>query len=95
MKTIAKRLKYILSVIRNKYKDIKRKIRIVSHRHNMLKYILTTRCPHCGKFFKFPNISAQGTIYPDEFDNYTLCCKTCKIEEDAYWDAMWEDNNRL
>lgn len=61
------------------------------HRPYMIKAILTTRCPHCGRWFSFPKIEPQRTLYQDKYDNYFCGCKECQEENVTMWDSMWED----
>lgn len=44
--------------------------KVACHRPYMIKSILSTRCPHCDRWFSFPTISQQRTQYQDEYANY-------------------------
>lgn len=66
-------------------------LKVALHRPYMIKAIFSTRCPRCGKWFSFPTIKEQGTMYQDKYANYFCGCKYCHEENDRYWDAMWED----
>lgn len=49
-------------------------------------------CGQCGKLFKYPKISRQNTAYDEDVRNFTCMCKECLVENDKYWEAMWEEN---
>ena len=65
--------------------------KVACHRPYMIKAILSTRCPHCGRWFSFPIIRGQRTMYQNRYANYFCGCKYCHEENDRYWDEMWED----
>lgn len=65
--------------------------KVACHRPYMIKSILSTRCPHCGRLFSFPTISQQRTEYQDKYSNYFCGCKYCRKENASYWNDMWED----
>lgn len=68
--------------------------KVACHRPNMIKAILSTRCPCCGRWFSFPTIQGQRTMYQDRYSNYFCGCKYCHEENNRYWDDMWEDYYR-
>lgn len=65
--------------------------KVACHRPYMIKSILSTRCPHCGRWFSFPIISQQRTEYQDKYANYFCGCKYCREENSNYWNDMWEE----
>lgn len=67
------------------------KLVIIKHMPNMLKWILTTRCPSCGKYLRFPKIRLQNTAYEREWSNYDLSCIDCYQEYEEYWAERWND----
>ena len=68
-----------------------RLVKVAFHKPYMLKAILTTRCPQCGRWFSFPKIVEQNTRYHDEYSNYFCGCRYCEEENDRYWEDMWDD----
>lgn len=64
---------------------------VACHRPYMIKAILSTRCPQCGRWLSFPTIQGQRTMYQDRYANYFCGCKYCHEENDRYWNDMWED----
>lgn len=48
-------------------------------------------CPHCEKYFKYPQKRLVNSCYENEEDNYTKECKECYERTLEYFDAMWED----
>ena len=64
---------------------------VVCHKPYMIKAILSTRCPQCGRWFSFPTIQRQRTMYQDRYANYFCGCKYCHEKNDRYWDDVWED----
>lgn len=64
-------------------------VKVAFHRPYMIKAILTTRCPQCGRYFSFPKIREQNTRYHDKYSNYFCGCKDCEEENDKYWKDMW------
>ena len=67
------------------------KVKVAFHRPYMIKAILTGRCPQCGKWFSFPTIQSQRTMYQDWYSNYFCGCKECQLENDGYWDDRWDE----
>ena len=63
--------------------------RVACHRPYMIKAILSTRCPQCGRWLSFPTIQGQRTMYQNRYANYFCGCKYCHEENDRYWDDMW------
>jgi hypothetical protein len=66
-------------------------INVALHRPYMIKAIMTTKCPACGRWFTFPKIVSQRTAYHDEYSNYFCGCKECVKENDVYWKERWEE----
>ena len=65
--------------------------KVAFYKPYMLRAILTARCPQCRRWFSFPIIRRQRTMYQDDYSNFFCGCKCCQEENDRYWDGMWED----
>ena len=48
-------------------------------------------CGICNRWFVYPKRKRMSTMYHDEESNYIICCKSCFIESEKYWDEMWKD----
>jgi hypothetical protein len=51
-----------------------------------------TRCERCRKFGA--GKYRQNTCYVDDERNFVTLCPSCEVENDEYWEWMWE-NYRL
>lgn len=47
-------------------------------------------CPCCKKKRKLTTFR-RSTQYTDDSKNWLTCCKDCKKQDDAHFDAQWKD----
>lgn len=57
---------------------------------NIFKYILGY-CNCCGKYFKYPKLYRENTMYNDEEMNWHRECKSCFNKHENYWDECWKE----
>lgn len=53
-------------------------------------YMLT--CQRCQEINESVVHHRQNTQFPVEEDNFVTLCVWCRLENDRYWDEMWEEN---
>lgn len=48
-------------------------------------------CPCCERYFRRSiKTTRRNTAYVNEPDNWLTACKKCHIEDEAYFDDLWE-----
>jgi hypothetical protein len=47
-------------------------------------------CPQCGRYLRWSvKTTRRHTQYCEEASNWLTACKECQIEDDAYFDDLW------